>query len=260
MSSFGPYRGYCVFCEKPIPSSDPPEHVMPKWLRRFRPKGASFDHKPGFEVKGDYIGLVKGESFLAKQPEVTTDVVCKECNGTWMSDLETQASQLLPQMIEGNKCSLSEDDQRFIAAWVTKTVMMWQTVDPQLQVISLSDYTDFRVNQDPVPFTKIFLGCYTGCRFNFMGYIQKPLFRVPEPSIEVPIPDGYCGILVIGNLVFEVVGSCDEFFFESRWPGLIGDVLTETYPSMISSSWPLRALDDDGMLIFFDPPPGVEVC
>jgi hypothetical protein len=260
MSSSGPYRGYCVFCEKPILTSDPPEHVMPKWLRRFRPKGARFDHKPGLEVRGDYVGLVKGESFLAKQPEVTTDAVCKECNKTWMSDLETQASQLLPPLIEGNECSLSDADQRFITVWVTKTVMMWQTWNHIQQIIPPSDYTDFYDNRNPVSFTKFFLGSYVGNQFGFMGYNQDALVRngIFEPSAVEPIPDGYRGVLVVGNLVFEVVGSCDEFFFESHWPRLIGEVLTEAWPLLTSNSWPPpRALDDHGMLLFLDAPPGI---
>lgn len=260
MSSSGPYRGNCVFCGKPIPASAPPEHVMPKWLRKFRPKGASFDHKPGFEVKGDYIDLVKGKSFLAKQPELTTDVVCEECNKTWMSDLETRASQLLTPIIEGNKYSLSDDDQRFISVWVTKTVMMWQTVDTQLQAISLSDYTDFYDKQDPASFTKIFIGCYVGSQFNFMGYTQEGLFRVSEPGVIEPIPDGYRGVLVIGSLVFEIVGSCDEYFFETRWPDWIGNTLTEAWPLLTSGSWPPpRTLDDDRMRVFLDIPPGAGV-
>lgn len=98
---------------------------MPKWLRKFRPKGAMFNTQLGIIVQGN--GPPRPPSFRSKNLEITTDVVCKACNGHWMSDLEMQASQLLTPVIEGSGRPLSIEDQAFLAVWAMKTVMMWQT-------------------------------------------------------------------------------------------------------------------------------------
>jgi hypothetical protein len=215
-----------------------------------------FTHEPGIEVRGNHRRRLKGRSFLASTPETTTKVVCKKCNGGWMSDLETKASTLLSPMIEGEDYLLSTDDQVFMAEWTMKTVMMWQTINPEAQVIPPSDYNDFCESQKPPPLTKILLGHYSGTKFSFAGYTQEHLFR--GEVIEPTPPDGYRSILVVGCLVFEVIGSCDDEFFAPKFPELVGETLLQIWPSPQSTSWPpLIALEDEGMLRFLDPPPGI---
>lgn len=145
MSSL-PSRGRCVFCDRPIPASDPPEHVIPTWMKRFRPKDTAFTSRLGIVTKGELRGTFTQPSPLSMRPDITTDAVCRQCNGGWMSDLETRASQLLPSMIDGEKRQLTAHDHAFLAVWATKTVMTWQTTKQLAQPIPLADYRWLRAH------------------------------------------------------------------------------------------------------------------
>jgi len=48
-----PSERRCVFCEGVIAANDPPEHVIPKWMRRFRPKGGWFAGGPSVVLVGE---------------------------------------------------------------------------------------------------------------------------------------------------------------------------------------------------------------
>jgi hypothetical protein len=54
-------------------------------------------------------------------------VVCRGCNGGWMSNLERRAIQMMPRMIfPSGDLTLSVDDQRALATWVSKTHQMYR--------------------------------------------------------------------------------------------------------------------------------------
>src|SRR6185312_13476893 len=62
----------CVFCHNAIPRNVPPEHVIPKWIAREYP-GATFssNRRDGTTIRSK------------KAIEITTDVVCSDCNKHW---------------------------------------------------------------------------------------------------------------------------------------------------------------------------------
>src|SRR5438093_12172881 len=94
----------CVFCDKEIAASDPPEHVIPKWMRRFRPKGGWFTFGPSVVLVGETKRPAPDwPPHLSKDPDITTPVVCGECNHHWMSDIETWASQIMEPMVRRNE-------------------------------------------------------------------------------------------------------------------------------------------------------------
>ena len=43
----------CVFCGDEIDPKAPPEHVLPKWVRRFRPPKGRFREVRAINVKGE---------------------------------------------------------------------------------------------------------------------------------------------------------------------------------------------------------------
>jgi hypothetical protein len=259
MSELTKVRGTCVFCQEDIAASDPPEHIFPKWLRNFRPKGMTLVHEPGVEVRGRCIKRIGEHTFRSKGPEATTDKVCKECNQEWMSDLENQASQLLTPLIEGEKVQLTLNDQIFISEWITKTLLMCQFLNPNDKVIPNSDYQDLYDDRSASKFCEIFLASYKGSRFGFIRPVQDHLIKPDTPPVPtvLEMPDGYRFILIIGCLVFEVVGSCNEELLGPKFPQMIPDALMQIWPSTADKGWPLPVvLDDEGMLRFLDPPPG----
>ena len=250
----------CVFCSSEIAEDDPPEHVVPQWLRRFRPKHAVFSHQPSIIVRGaSPEPTTQGHTFVSKTPSITTDVVCRSCNGGWMSDLETRGSQLFPPMIEGDAKPLTPDDHAFTATWGTKTVMMWQTIEPGLRTARLDAYKWLRTHKTPPPFTRVRIGHYIGNRLPFIQYGQENLIRtdIPEPSPDEFPTGGYRAILTIGRLLIEVFAAHDENTIARniRFPEMTGPALIDSWPGLGPSHWPPRyALDDAGMLRFLNMP------
>jgi hypothetical protein len=98
-----------------MPAGAPPEHVIPQWLAKFRPKGATFGHITHPELRGDTLYPPQRSFFHAKKFELTADTVCADCNHHWMSDLETWASPILTPMIEGDAQGLSVERQVLLA-------------------------------------------------------------------------------------------------------------------------------------------------
>jgi len=248
----------CVFCARPLANDDPPEHVIPKWMRRFRPKGTLFGHQPSIVVRGERRTPTTLPTFTAKAPELTTNVVCRDCNGHWMSDLEARASNLLPPMIEhGQGQSLTAEEHAFIAVWAIKTVMTWQTVEPDARAIPSADYRWLQAHQTPPPRTQVRIGRYVGTGLPFIGYCQENLFRpdTPEPTPHELAPHGHRSILTIGQLVFEVLGSGDDNPVTPRFPNATGPVLLDIWPGIGPSYWPPpNAFDDTRLLQFMDIP------
>jgi hypothetical protein len=111
------------------------------------------------------VALRKQPKASSKVPTVKTDKVCEDCNGHWMSDLETRASPLLTPMIPGEGRSLSIEEQAFIAVWGIKTDMTWQTSPTEFRATPLRDYKHLRLHRTPPPHTRVRLGRYAGSRF-----------------------------------------------------------------------------------------------
>lgn len=229
-------------------------------MRRFRPKGALFSHQPSIMIRGERSSPSTLPTFGAKSPELTTRAVCRRCNGHWMSDLETRASGLLPTMIEdGTGRPLTADDHTFIAVWTIKTVMMWQTVEPEARAIPAEHYRWLYDHRTPPPGTRVRLGRYVGNGLPFIGYCQENLFRgdVPEPTPRELFPHGHRSILVVGQVVLEVLGTSNGGPTDQRFPNATGPVLLDIWPGIGPSYWPApNAFDDTRLLQFMDIPEG----
>lgn len=244
----------CVFCDCKIVSGDPPEHVMAKWLRRFKSKKAMFHGEIGIEIRGgDSPGHATPPS---KVPSVTTDVVCKACNGGWMSDLETWASQVLAPMIEGEPQLLSVEDQASLATWAIKTIMMWQTAPANRRATPVEDYRWLFDHRTPAPLTKVRIGRLLAPGGPFIEYSQQNLFlaETPDPPPPGLNPHAWRSILTVGQALIEVIGSGDGHSVEERFPNMTGPVLIDIWPgTQHPVRWPPEfALDRKAMLRFLD--------
>jgi hypothetical protein len=248
---------HCFFCGGVVAPSDPPEHVMPKWLRKFQPKGVRLKTQLGIIIHGD--GPPTPPSYISSGPEIKTNVVCGACNGHWMSDLETRASQLLTPMIDGNGQPLSVEDQAFLAVWATKTVMMWQTAPSNRRAIPLAHYRWLHDRLTPPPLTKVRVGRFAAERELFIEYSQQNLFlpETPDPPPPGLNPHAWRGILTVGQLLLEVVGSGDDQSVPARFPNMTGPVLLDIWPGTGKGVYwpPPHAFGIEEMLKFLDATP-----
>jgi hypothetical protein len=214
-------------------------------------------HEPGVEVRGSCVKRIGEYTFRAKGPEATTDKVCGECNGGWMSDIEAEASPLLTPLIEGEKVLLTVSDQVIISKWITKTLLTCQFLNPNDDTIPPSEYSDFYNIQQASEFSEIFIGCYRGDKFGFIGFTQ---WLEPETPPVPDLPEGFRSIMVIGCLVIEIAAALfDEKLLGTRFPQMVGDTLIEVWSrsTAVDKSWPPRILDDAAMIAFLDAPLGI---
>jgi hypothetical protein len=163
-----------------------------------------------------------------------------------MSDLETQASQLIAPMVEGTGRTLSPDDHAFVAVWGIKTVMIWQTIYPDSRAIPLEDYRWLREKLTPPPQTRVRIGRYVGTGLPFFGFGQENLFEKSTPEVAPGelTPHGHRSVLSAGQLIYEVLRA-DDLDANQPFQRLTGNALIDLWPGIGPSYWPPRLAFDD---------------
>ena len=238
----------CVFCDEEIGRDAPPEHVLPQWLRRLRPKRGRFIEARAVTITGEPPNSIpKQPTARSKTPTITTNLVCRDCNGRWMSDLETRASPLLRPMIVGQPRPLSVEEQAFVAVWGIKTGMTWQVSPTSVRATPLADYRYLRIHKTPPPHTRVRLGRYLGAAFQaFADHNLAHLGSSAPGRVNLEDdPEGHWAILRIGQLVFEIFGSSRGGLPRVHDPALSGHSMIDIWPSVKGRYWPPPQSFDD---------------
>jgi hypothetical protein len=115
----------CLFCSN---KADSLEHVLPQWL--FRCVSPATTGK--FTVRvGRYV---RGEGYLDDRKHLSLSfkarIVCRSCNGGWMSKLESKISYLLKPLLAEEFPTLGhiflenlKQDAQPLALWLSKTAL-----------------------------------------------------------------------------------------------------------------------------------------
>jgi hypothetical protein len=250
----------CIFCDAEIPSGAPPEHVLPKWLRKFLEKGEFYTQLPGtfqatYESPPEPWGKWRQE--ISRHPTITVDTVCADCNHHWMSDLETWTSPILTPMIEGKSRGLDIAAQVLVSRWATKTAMVCDQLVPSVDRHYTADECRWMPHQAvPPPDTTVRLGHYTGHAWAFIDVKHISLFRgSPDPSnLKVgSSADAFRTAMAIGKLVIEIAVRRPEGDLTIEGVDL-DDILMPVWPSTETRSWPPRlGQNDKALQSFFYP-------
>ena len=119
------------------------EHVLPEWLLKAWGR--------------DVHAIVAGEDRGSYTVKV---LVCEKCNN-WMNvAFENAVRDLINELRTGLRSSVSPDDQRRLAGWFTKTILMlnlWREFDID-QYLRPDDYRNFRTTEQFPSGTRIWLG------------------------------------------------------------------------------------------------------
>ena len=51
--------------------------------------------------------------------DAQVQIVCSECNSGWLSQIQNAAKASLIPLFEGNRRTLDQDSQKFVATWVS---------------------------------------------------------------------------------------------------------------------------------------------
>jgi hypothetical protein len=250
----GSAKRRCVFCDAEIETGTPPEHVHPKWLRKFLDKGEVFTHGPGTHRESRATPAVpwgKWQGRSSKSPLVTVETVCRSCNHHWMSNLETWTSPLLTSMIEGKPQGLDLDQQVLVSRWATKSAMVWdQLVPGEARIYTTEECRWAKEQIVPPPDTTVRLGHYTGTTWDFLDVKHENLFWEP-PSDPKVRPGAHRTLMVMGKLVIDVAVRRPDLIIKGFD---IDDALVPIWPTAQPRSWPPRlGLNDKSLEALLDP-------
>jgi hypothetical protein len=203
----------CVFCGRQG-DDFAPEHWVPQWLSRklFPTHGSGVRHNLPH-------GTWEADAF-----ELTVKHVCNACNHHWLSDIEARASKYVFPLVMGapDLSTITRVGMREVARWGYLKTISLELGRPgdQTPTHDGSVYADFqRRKWPPVPNCSIALGIReigddepdpVFVWFRSQG--GHPFAATPPATRRVT--EGYRTTLLVGSLVFDVIGVKD--------PGRIG--------------------------------------
>jgi hypothetical protein len=200
--------------------------------------------------------------------QLTAETICRDCNGGWMSDLESRAATLLKPVLGDPNAVINLDlrAQADLALWAARTALTYQqTRPPRFQAAIAAHYRWIRDKQEPPPCTSIRLAFYFSDTNTFpVHYFRETTSGggVPDPSRdgadlerEVPLV-GYRTVILIGPVVFEILGTSAFEPIPMWWHGGLKPTLTSLWPiaQRVATVPPGIVIGDPAMEIFVEPP------
>jgi hypothetical protein len=138
----------CLFCNSPQTSK---EHIFSKWLRPHLPEtileGTQF-MRLGDEPFKDMMdsSLTPGKKESSKG--YTTDLVCTNCNNTWMSKLENQVKQILVKnnkLIDNIPADISKSEANILSQWlILKALLLSNKVASNIHELPQKIFSDLK--------------------------------------------------------------------------------------------------------------------
>jgi hypothetical protein len=235
------------------------EHVWPEWTHKF----LSRDAEP-INVRANYAVDVNApiaslEERRLKQGEVKTlqvRVVCREhCNGGWMSRLEEEAVPILTPLIKGEGIHLGAQEQRTLAAWITKTAMIFEFADHK-RVSSSPEHRRFLMQSgEPPTGWKIWIAKYRGEDWKTKAFRSSTALKIDGLDVHVidrklhPPMNTQAITFGVGQLLVQVISTTVPFLFfdvDSKFEPYTPQI----WPFKSAFSWPLNhVLNDADALI-----------
>lgn len=236
----------CIFCGgKPLTK----EHIWPRWLRPYIVR----DQKHYYSSR-QIVHEARSESARKKwggdPRDRTVRIVCRACNGGWMSQLQIRAKPLIMQLINGATKQLSTQDQRILAFWCAMCTMTAEFLEPERTAIS-AIHRAFLKN-DTLLFSnwRIWIGDFN--RVEWVGqwvHNMMPLAstdRQPAVIDGLPEPNTQTTTLVFGRLYVHV--------FSSEYEDVVSKIhlgersarnLRQIWPIVDTSiAWPPKSMTD----------------
>jgi hypothetical protein len=195
----------CVFCD--VAGKRTNEHVIPLWLgpllhRAQPPTGQSstgkrFTHR--FNPGPDDASPPR--EWSTDEVDLVTNSVCERCNNGWLHNLETEARPLLTRLILGTETDLSSAEQKTVATWSYKTVLLFQLLRAKnARPIPHDRFHELFVHQRPPPEARVWFGAAKG---NNAGHETSTEVNMVNVQHEVP---GFFSALALGRLLILCAG------------------------------------------------------
>lgn len=179
-------------------------------------------------------------------------IVCGQCNGGWMSDLQQRAKPLLLSLIHGEATALDADSQKIVAGWIAMTVTVAEYFGRKENItITASDRQHIRRTQTPPSRWKIWIGHYT--RGNWKPHLVHNTFpissskhRIKRNELGSPRPNTQTTAFTVSQLYIFAASSVTDIFEEWRFSTIAGAAkLRQIWPlSRNIVAWPGPTLTD----------------
>ncbi len=228
----------CIFCRQ---SGLSREHIFGDWLRAIFPRSSADTHLHGMTTWGQAksgkiyamptLKIEQGHSGSKKVKHV-----CKACNNGWMSRMEMRARPILMPLIQGTFHKLSVFDQKSLAGWVAKTIMVAEFTYPDRVAVSEDDRLRMYASQEPSDNWKIWIAHYNGIKhsrlsISYHGCALGPS-EPPAPDNTTPANTQFTNI-GMGHLFIHASSTTtradfqfdDETFFRRIWPPTDRDLI-----------------------------------
>jgi hypothetical protein len=238
----------CIFCDG-TPTTI--EDLWPKWVGKYLGRRHIRTVKGGGGKVEGPTRVFKGMSNVAK-----AKVVCRECNGGWMHDLEDAASPILKRMFDETltiQLPRSDDAaRRALSKWIFKTALMIQYEQHQGSVVPMHIYREFAVRQELPKRCVIFLVRHTVGRMPNGAHSFNWTVEHLGPSGEVDLKGEMYGVtFFINNLGMQVVDFDTPFSFNAKFPQTFEHYVQRLWPPGYPVTWPDTNSLTDAELVRF---------
>jgi hypothetical protein len=202
--------GRCIFCGR---SGLSKEHVFPDWMREIFPRSSTDTHTHGSMDYGHLpiVGQNPLVSQRTRQGQAGTRkvrVVCRTCNGGWLSRMEKSTQPVLKDLLQGHSFSFTDEQREALARWITRTVMTAEFLDQHGATITQAERSAFFTSPNALPHWNIWIAPYLGLNWQAGGIFHHAVGFYPPPHpIRPGIRNMQYTVLAIGHFVAVAV-SC----------------------------------------------------
>lgn len=240
----------CIFCDR---NADSAEHIWPVWMHPLLPVHPGRHDRKLFEF---HPSTGKRESGPAgRQGDLRTvriRAVCKNCNETWMSRLETAARPLLSPMALGQQVNLDTAAQEIVARWIALKIMVSEHSRGDMSLTTQEDRTLFK-DEGLIPsYYRIYITSHMTSQSTGF-YRHSVTLTLSSEGLNPPLRGAVKNVqtisMMVGKIfVHHVADRVRDFTFEERviFPQLYNSA--RLWPAQQAEmSWPRRPLlDGDG--------------
>jgi hypothetical protein len=167
--------------------------------------------------------------------------VCRDCNNTWMSQLQESAKPFVVPMLEKQETMLYRNGQTVVAAWITMMVMVAEHLDPDKIAISATERRWFYTNRRSPSHWRIWIGqhhCETHPLYTHnvlqIATKEEEIQRLPLDTMSAS--NTQTSTICLGeHLIIHVMSSTIGRSIIRRWK------LPPQIEPLMSQIWPVRA-------------------
>jgi len=145
-------------------------------------------------------------------------IVCKSCNGGWMSTLQNKSKALLVSLMNEEDVTLNEEQQYLVTQWITMTAMTSEFSHRPSIAIPRSQRLQFKIDQIPPIGWYIFIGRYRGLNWDtrFRHHGGHSIDPTREAFSYSKNYNTHSTVFVVKSLAIYVLGSLNPDFINKK--------------------------------------------